>query len=49
MFSTNHHALATEEIPRMETVMKNFAVYRWVLPLSWFCAIVKSQIEKGVK
>jgi len=30
MFSTNHHALATEEIPRMETVMKNFAVYRWV-------------------
>ena len=22
---------------------------RWVLPLSWFCAIVKSQIEKGVK
>jgi len=30
MFSTKHHALATEEIPRMETVMKNFAVYRWV-------------------
>ena len=30
MFSTNHQALTTEEIPRMETVMKNFAVYRWV-------------------
>lgn len=30
MFSTNHLALTTEEIPRMETVMKNFAVYRWV-------------------
>ena len=30
MYSTNHHALTTEEIPRMETVMKNFAVYRWV-------------------
>jgi hypothetical protein len=30
MYSTNQHALATEEIPRMETVMKNFAVYRWV-------------------
>ena len=30
MFSTKHHALATEEIPRMEMVMKNFAVYRWV-------------------
>jgi hypothetical protein len=30
MFSTNHHALTTEEIPRMETVMKNFVVYRWV-------------------
>jgi hypothetical protein len=30
MCSTNHHALTTEEIPRMEKVMKNFAVYRWV-------------------
>jgi len=30
MYSTDHHALTTEEIPRMETVMKNFAVYRWV-------------------
>ncbi len=30
MFSTNHQALTTEEIPRMETVMKNFVVYRWV-------------------
>jgi hypothetical protein len=30
MFSTNHHAITTEEIPRMETVMKNFVVYRWV-------------------
>ncbi len=30
MYSTNHHALTTEEIPRMEKVMKNFAVYRWV-------------------
>jgi hypothetical protein len=30
MFSTNHYALTTEEIPRMETVMNNFVVYRWV-------------------
>jgi hypothetical protein len=30
MYSTNHHALTTQEIPRMETVMKNFVVYRWV-------------------
>jgi uncharacterized membrane protein len=30
MFSTNHHALTTQEIPRMETVMKNFTVYRWI-------------------
>ncbi len=30
MFSTNHSALTTEEIPRMETVMKKFDVYRWV-------------------
>ena len=30
MCSSNHHALTTEEIPRMETVMKNFVVYRGV-------------------
>ncbi|MGA9111927.1 MAG: hypothetical protein ACLPSL_13115 [Smithella sp.] len=30
MYSTNHHALTTQEIPRMETVMKNFVVYRFV-------------------
>ena len=30
MYSTNQYALTTEEIPRMETVMKNFAVYRWI-------------------
>ncbi len=30
MVSTNQNAIATEEIPRMETVMKNFTIYRWV-------------------
>ncbi len=30
MYSTNNHALTTQEIPRMETVMKNFVVYRFV-------------------
>jgi len=30
MCSTNYHALATQEIPRMETVMKNFVVYRFI-------------------
>jgi len=28
--SINKKAITTEEIPRMETVMKNFAIYRWV-------------------
>ncbi len=30
MASTNQNAIVTEEIPRMETVIKNFTIYRWV-------------------
>jgi len=28
--SANQGSIATEETPRMETVMKNFVIYRWV-------------------
>ena len=30
MLSTNKASVGTEEIPRMEGVMRNFVVYRWV-------------------
>ena len=30
MVSANQNAIAIEEIPRMETVMKNFTIYRWI-------------------
>jgi hypothetical protein len=30
MVSAKQNAIATEEIPRMETVMKNFTIYRWI-------------------
>lgn len=28
--SADQNAIVTEEIPRMETVMKNFTIYRWI-------------------